>query len=237
VRSYRWDLYNNLSLDERYSSSGIDPIVELTTWRVGAVDFGVAAAGDMRAWLHRLVHARGIQQSTICPRVFISHRQADKTLALQLAHAAHVAGFDYWLDVIDLKNDKPPFVKNLEARLLRPLTDVELGFLTAAIIEMALLNCTHVVAAMTNNTAGSQWVSYEYGRIKQRLPSAENASAWLDRATLNRAALPEYMELSPVHERRSDLANWFARQRRADASCDGSLQDEWPHGETEALPD
>ncbi|MCB1090050.1 MAG: toll/interleukin-1 receptor domain-containing protein, partial [Verrucomicrobiae bacterium] len=90
------------------------------------------------------------------PRVFISHRQADRTVAENAARLATANGFNYWLDVHD---------PNLAAWNLQPDTPQK-SIAIAAIIEMALLNCSHVLAIVSGNTPGSAWVPYEYGRVK-----------------------------------------------------------------------
>ena len=76
------------------------------------------------------------------------------------------------------------------------------------IIEMALLNSTHVVAVMTANTRGSEWVPYEYGRVKTpQLPISLQAACWADpRIGLD---LPGYLYLGEIHRSESDVRQWF----------------------------
>lgn len=130
------------------------------------------------------------------PRVFISHRQADKDYALRVAHLANQNGFDYWVDVLD---------PNLSAIGAHPDPD-DIAILTAAIIEMALINCTHVLVIMTPNTKGSLWVPYEYGRITE-LPTVHGrAAAWLHPG-LN--SPPEYLLLGVIAKTEFDIETWF----------------------------
>jgi hypothetical protein len=235
MRSYRWDLYEDKSLLEHYPA-GLDPLEGGDTWRDTVSNFDISSEGEKRNRLERLVRTNRFGSKPKCPRVFISHRQTDKQLALQVAYAARCANFDYWLDLIDLEKDKPKYVTKLEAQLQRKLTKPELGFLTAAIIEMALLNCTHVVAVMTKGTRGSQWVPYEYGRVKQRHPCAANASAWCDLTTLRPRSLPEYLWLSPVWGRWRDLAHWLRDERKAYGEC-SCTPEQWRGEKPGELPD
>jgi hypothetical protein len=236
MRSYRWVEHGQFPLSERYPK-GLAPIAGLARWQAGASNFGTMTDAEMRLWLDDLVKTRSVRYRARCPRVFISHRRCDLKLALQVAYEAHLSSFDYWLDVIDLAQDRPPHVQTLEASLGRSLSDLEFGILTAAIIEMALLNSTHVVAIMTGATAGSQWVPYEYGRVKQRMPAAENAVTWRDKGTLPLKSLPEYLHLSPVCAKRSELHTWLSVQRAAYHACLASSHDPWQGQPAERLSD
>ncbi|MBD2754947.1 toll/interleukin-1 receptor domain-containing protein [Spirosoma validum] len=96
-----------------------------------------------------------------CPvhRLFVSHRRVDKNYALRIANMAYSNGFDFWLDVLN-----PPLTRVTASTRLSPVQKV---LLTAFIIEMGLVNSTHVLAVMTQNTKGGEWVPYEYGRVRQ----------------------------------------------------------------------
>lgn len=74
------------------------------------------------------------------PRVFISHRQADTDYAKRIAQLAEQKNFEYWLDVFD------PRLQSLSGATY---SKDQMAILTAGIIEMALINCTHVLAVMT----------------------------------------------------------------------------------------
>ena len=86
-------------------------------------------------------------------RVFISHRspKPDVDYARRVAWLANRQGCGYWLDVED------PALHRANGSLLgSPARDV----LIAAIIEMGLLNASHVLAVITANSAGSKWIPY-----------------------------------------------------------------------------
>lgn len=88
-------------------------------------------------------------------RIFISHQQADVLFAERIAYLADQKGFEYWLDVHD------PLLRLAKQTTLPPLVQ---SILIAAIIEMALLNCTHGITVQTINAQQSRWIPYEFGR-------------------------------------------------------------------------
>ncbi|MVM28907.1 hypothetical protein GO755_02600 [Spirosoma sp. HMF4905] len=146
--------------------------------------------------LYDLRQAEGIYPDARqkCPRLFISHRQADGTWALRIAYLATQVGFTFWLDILD------PTLTSIPASAHK--------LVIAGIIEMAILNSTHVIAIMTDQTRGSLWVPYEYGRITRLPASNTKAAAWLhpDLATND---FPEYMELGLKHRTEAAILNWL----------------------------
>src|SRR5271166_506522 len=104
-------------------------------------------------------------------RVFVSHRQADVGIAERIAYLATQHGYGYWLDV----DDPALNYVNTNASIPSPVRDM----LIAAIIEMALLNSSHCIAAMTLNSAGSKWIPYEFGRAKYRDLYSVYSASWL----------------------------------------------------------
>jgi len=110
------------------------------------------------------------------PRVFVSHRRADVKPAERIAYLACQEGFEFWLDVLD------PQLATANASVAASAAAI------ASVIEMGLLNSTHVIAVMTPNTHGSQWVPYEYGRVKEPVPVSLKAASWVSPAL---TALPE----------------------------------------------
>jgi hypothetical protein len=52
--------------------------------------------------------------------------------------------------------------------------------LIAAVIEIGLLNASHVIAATTPSSAGSKWIPYEFGRAKDRHVHSIYAASWLE---------------------------------------------------------
>jgi hypothetical protein len=115
------------------------------------------------------------------------------------------------VDLIDLA---PPNrqLDALERWLGQPPTDLQKSIFTPAIIEIGLLNGTHVIAAMTDNTKGSQWVPYEYGRVNEATLFATNAASWWDTTTLNIDELPEYLHLAPVLKKENEIRGWLGGQ-------------------------
>lgn len=65
----------------------------------------------------------------------------------------------------------------------------------AAIIEMALLNCTAVVAVHSILSAASKWIPYEFGRVKTHAPLSRDAIGYFHPAVWN-ALAAEYFELA-----------------------------------------
>ncbi|WP_213958381.1 toll/interleukin-1 receptor domain-containing protein [Variovorax sp. dw_954] len=104
-------------------------------------------------------------------RVFVSHQQADVVYAERIAWLANKNGLEYWLDVHD------PVLRLANGWALPPLTK---SILIASIIEMALLNCSHVIAVQTKNAVHSRWVPYEFGRAKQHILHSSQAASWFD---------------------------------------------------------
>lgn len=137
------------------------------------------------------------------PCVFVSHRQADVDQAIRIAYLACMAGFDYWLDVLD------PTLSAVNA-MSGPsgLTPQQTASVVAAIIEMALLNSTHVLAVWTPNTKGSEWVPYEYGRVKDPVPVTLQAACWVHNALLA-SALPDYLHLGHVAKSDDEVSQWL----------------------------
>lgn len=144
----------------------------------------------------------------LCPRVFISHRKDDRAEALAMAKIAAEEGFQFWLDILD------PTLQMVTPPTSVPVANW-LSLVIAAVIEMALLNSTHVVAIMTVNTHGGMWIPYEYGRVKEPAVHSPQAAAWLH-PTFAKAfpegnrTLPEYMLLGEVTRRTAEVRRWLA---------------------------
>jgi hypothetical protein len=131
-----------------------------------------------------------------CPCLFVSHRQADRDDALSMAYLAYKHSFQYWVDALDPNLQNAGIAAN--------------SILTAGIIEMALLNCTHVAALMTPNTPGSAWVPYEYGRLAEYPTLTNNAIAWRH-PNFPPKNIPEYMLLRSVYET-NDISTWLMNE-------------------------
>lgn len=163
----------------------------------------------MLALLDELVeyrrHANWGTSPLECPRLFISHRQKDEIRAREIAGIAQKVGFQYWLDVLD-----PDLLSIAATATPTPQQSLRL----AVLIEVALVNSTHILALMTANTKGSMWVPYEYGRAKDSSPNSLSAAYWIDAGLeqqLQRTGeqLPEYLLLSLRTERDVDIERWL----------------------------
>ena len=135
-----------------------------------------------------------------CPCLFISHRQSDGLYALRIAQLAKQGGFMFWLDIFD------PGLRLLANNTTIPSNLVPL--ITACIIEMALINCTHVIACMTPATRGTLWMPYEYGRITKIPGFYRRACAWLH-PDLIPADFPEYMHLGVIAKNEQEISRWL----------------------------
>ncbi|HEY5823005.1 MAG TPA: toll/interleukin-1 receptor domain-containing protein [Cyclobacteriaceae bacterium] len=133
-----------------------------------------------------------------CQRIFISHQQSDINYAERIAYLAYQQHCQYWLDAHD------PLLHYANGLPIQP---PQKSILIAGIIEIALINCTQVLAVMSPNSAGSKWIPYEYGRIAHI--GIDDASAWQHPNLIDP---PEYMCLRPIHHCRVDIDNWLGNQ-------------------------
>lgn len=153
MANYDWTEYRGRSWENRYP----DGVRGLDAWRQQVFQGGAPS---------RLIEERGRSAMRLPkPCLFVSHRQTDDEEAKRIAYLACQEGFDYWLDVLDPTLTAPAFNSVPGAS-----TPSQTAAAIAAIVEMALLNSTHVMAVMTVNTKGSQWVPYEYGRVRDPVP-------------------------------------------------------------------
>jgi hypothetical protein len=137
-------------------------------------------------------------------RVFVSHQRQDVGYAERVAYLATQHRLDYWLDVHD------PIL----AAAQQISHDPRYGIVIAAIIEIALLNCTHVVAVQTSNSAKSKWVPYEFGRAKARSIASTQACSWFEPSLQPSSAGQEYVFLAYIaHGGESALDAWFKLQQ------------------------
>jgi hypothetical protein len=134
---------------------------------------------------------------TLC--VFISQQRKDAWKSVRVACLADHHGLDCWLDVHD------PTLK-LANRLSSG--DPRRSVLIAAIIEIALLGSTHVIALHTANSASSTWVPYELGRAKARKIVSTNAAGWFQSGRTP-ATCGDYVQLAVMTQDESGNANWF----------------------------
>jgi TIR domain len=148
------------------------------------------------------------------PRLFVSHSQKDSGFAEQIASLADDNGFEFWLDILD-----PALFPTAPG-------GVPTGRALASIIEMAILNCTHLIALYTNHACVSRWVPYEYGRAKGGLRLAKNATgvptprplsqsvaAWLPTSAPHAVkSPPEYLDLGQRHPTEGAIVTWLQQE-------------------------
>jgi hypothetical protein len=178
-----------LALEHRFP----EEVIGYEIWRefAGSLD----SPGAFDAFLDRTASLRSNRAYGKLPggvtRVFVSHKQQDRDEALRAAWLANKSGHYFWLDILN---------PVLASGRLNPLQ-------IAAAIEMALLNCTHVLALMTPNSAASRWIPYEYGRAKGPAASAVNAACWIHPLTI--LPVPEYLHLGPLTHTEPHIDAWL----------------------------
>lgn len=156
-------------------------------------------------------------------RVFVSHKQQDVAYAERVAWLADQRGFEYWLDVHD---------PALNLFTVLPLPPVVQSILVASIIEMALLNCTHLVAIQTAKAAQSRWVPYEYGRSKRRWVISTQVASWFDTGVTPEPA--DYLRLGVCAHSEAAVDRWLTGERgRVGCPPGGSV---WRGAPPPALP-
>jgi len=157
-------------------------------------------------WIDGITARQGRVSLPKTPRLFISHKQSDESEARKVASWASSAGFEYWLDVLD------PNLAGLK-RLVDNLTLEQVAMAVAVIIEMALLNSTHILVVLSQATAKSRWVPYEYGRAKDSTVVSQKASSWL-LPGVSSSNVAEYVHLGEKFRDASQVQAWLAREAR-----------------------
>jgi len=157
-------------------------------------------------------------------RMFVSHQQADVAFAERIAYLASKEGFDYWLDVHD------PLLK-LANQTSLPV--VVRSVLIAAIIEMALLNCSHAIAVQTPAAELSRWVPYEYGRAKRRWLTSTRVASWF-RKGIYESTKADYLKLGVCALSEPQVIAWLQWEWTR-CQCPPS-QCGWKGGATQPLP-
>lgn len=162
--------------------------------------------GELRALLEEYFRqldsiAQPAQAPTCC--VFISHKSCDVKFADWIARIVVERGFDHWLDV-----ENP----TLKAVTGAPITSPYYETLVAALVEIALLNSTHLIAVHTARSHTSMWVPYEIGRAKSRRIFSSPVSGWFQPGKVEPKA-GEYNYLMPRLRYRRHITHWLAGQR------------------------
>ena len=141
------------------------------------------------------------------PCLFVSHRKQDVAEAKRIAYIACQEGFDYWLDILDPTLSLPPSIIHRSGPTAR-----QSAAAVAAVVEMGLLNSSHVMAVITPNTKGSQWLPYEYGRVKDPTPVTLQAACWINPSLLP-SAIPEYLYLGVMTRSEAEIEVWLRSER------------------------
>jgi hypothetical protein len=150
---------------------------------------------------------QGLQRPAAQRRVFISHRMGTAPWAERIAWlSSQHAGLEYWLDVHDP-------VLRLANTVLQP-GDPRYAVAIAAIIEMALLNCTHVIAMHTPPPSGtswrpSQWIPYELARAKGRSVYSTQAAGWFHPQVHPPESRGEYVLLADIRVSDAAVEQWL----------------------------
>ena len=160
-----------------------------------------------------------------CPRIFISHFEADRLLALKMARVVTECGFNFWLDVLD------PKLKRLAT--LPPAIETTIG--TSAVVEMAMLNCTHVIAISSSKHPASRWIEYQFGRIRTRAAYSWQVGTWL---SPDMPARPDDLGLGLIMRDKAAIQSWLNGEFEMTLGCPRRLAISWPeHPEiTNELP-
>ncbi len=134
-------------------------------------------------------------------RVFISHQRADAARGERVACLAEHHGLACWLDVHD-----PTLA--LVNRL--PANDPRRSLLIAAIVEIALLNCSHVIALHTSSSRSSRWVPYELGRAKAHRIVSRQAAGWFQQGQTV-AGCGDYVQLAVMTHDEIEIGAWLEK--------------------------
>ena len=145
-------------------------------------------------------------------RLFISHQRSDVLIAERIAYLANAQGFEYWLDIHD------PILKTTTRVVFPPSIQ---SVLIAAIIEMALLNCTHGITVQTAKAQASRWVPYEFGRTKRRWLVSTQVASWFDNG-IYRSTEADYLKLGICALTEKELVAWLRAESRR-CGCGGAI--------------
>jgi hypothetical protein len=226
--SYNWMDYAESPLAERFPEWALGS----EAWRSFVAEISSQVEPSPEALEVFRASAGPILPVLPCPRVFISHRQADGASALRIADLSTQEGFEFWLDILD------PNLQALQGTAAS-MTIQQRALLTAGIIEMALINSTHAKAVMTQQTRGSLWVPYEYGRVKEARAVSSRVGSWIH-PNLAPQDFPEYMVLGAVTYTETEIRRWFGRELSAwkanFGACSGGARIQWMWGTTNPLP-
>lgn len=152
-------------------------------------------------------------------RVFVSHQRKDVNYAERIAFLANQKGFEYWLDVHD-----PVLTLANNSSLPTAIQSI----LIAAIIEIALLNCTHVISVQTKNAQSSRWIPYEFGRVKYRSLRSSQVASWFDNQVYV-STNADYLKLGVCAHSEQEVIEWLENQFKQ-GNCPHAGGQQWPPG-------
>lgn len=151
------------------------------------------------------------------PVLYVSHRKCDLQNALRLSWLADQAGFEVWLDVVN------PNLQPLQSHVgAGPLSLAQTSLAVASIIEMGMLNATHLLLVMTPNTVGSAWLPYQFGRAANCEAGELQAASWASQQ-VPKSTLPEYLALGTQLFSETEYRSWLEREFRDWTLDHGSL--------------
>jgi hypothetical protein len=141
------------------------------------------------------VFARPIDESLQNkPRVFISHRNADKEYARAVASYFETIGLHYYFDEED----------EVLASALRVGNSKDAAIVEA--IDHGLAHSTHLLAVLSRRTMGSWWVPYEIGVAR----ATKRDVGHLLLSSLSVEMVPEYLRLYPRLWSANELFEWVS---------------------------
>jgi hypothetical protein len=138
------------------------------------------------------------------PCVFVSHQRLDTHRAERVDCLIDHHGVDSWLDVHD------PTLMRINATLSNPLRSILIAF----IVEIALLNSTHVIALHTTHSVASRWVPYELARAKARGLTSPEAAGWFEPGQTP-SSCGDYVQLAVMTHNEPQVIDWIRRVPRA----------------------
>lgn len=219
MADYLWEEFDGVDWPERFPLN----VVGGGEWRRQVLQPGL--------WIPPLLP---VISPTLRPRpvLFVSHRSVDVNQAKRIAYLANQAGFDYWVDVFD------PNLQRLVQATTTPtfaLSAHQLAVAVSQVVDMALLNCTHLIAAITLNVQGSWWVPYEFGRA-QDATMQWPACSWLHPA-VPRTSIGDFLALKPIHPTEADIVAWLQAEFQCWVSQHGrpAAPAPWSHPPTTPL--
>ena len=162
--------------------------LEIADWFFGAVD---------------RLFAEKVARTKIRDCVFISHQRADAYRGERVACLADHRGVDVWLDV------QNPTLRWLNAN---PVSAPARSLLVAAIVEIGLLNSTHVIALHTSSSLASRWVPYELARAKAQGVTSTQAAGWFEGGqppSTYPTTYGDYVQLAVMTYNEPQVLNWL----------------------------